>query len=302
MKAIQQLLHEVDWGNLDILVLDMPPGTGDTQLTITQQVILDGELITCIHLPRQPTDRHSLGITRVGHRHNPAHACGQRCGQGHQHVQKGQHKHPGLGSEHVTLPLSALSRSHARFRNQREGRTHVQRSRDRLPRRYSASSVYRRRCRPGEAHGCFGANERESRRLPQDRQGHRPQNRPPIALIRSVVSESFRARAGLGSGISCAAKHLVKDLGAWGILGISFIRINSPFCAQGAQGAVSRAASSPPEHLEGSKNVYKLLAYVKRRRDTLPGRDRDRQTTVNAVRASSLLLFNTPALASQKCC
>ncbi|KAM5346468.1 hypothetical protein ACJ41O_009473 [Fusarium nematophilum] len=45
MKAIQQLLHEVDWGGLDILVLDLPPGTGDTQLTITQQVILDGSVI-----------------------------------------------------------------------------------------------------------------------------------------------------------------------------------------------------------------------------------------------------------------
>ncbi|KAI5464789.1 P-loop containing nucleoside triphosphate hydrolase protein [Mariannaea sp. PMI_226] len=43
MKAIQQLLHEVDWGGLDILVLDLPPGTGDTQLTITQQIILDGK-------------------------------------------------------------------------------------------------------------------------------------------------------------------------------------------------------------------------------------------------------------------
>lgn len=44
MKALQQLLHEVDWGNLDVLVLDLPPGTGDTQLTITQQVKLDGKL------------------------------------------------------------------------------------------------------------------------------------------------------------------------------------------------------------------------------------------------------------------
>lgn len=42
MKAVQQLLHEVHWGGLDVLVLDLPPGTGDTQLTITQQVILDG--------------------------------------------------------------------------------------------------------------------------------------------------------------------------------------------------------------------------------------------------------------------
>ncbi|KAH8791891.1 nucleotide binding protein-like protein [Hyaloscypha finlandica] len=45
MKALQQLLHEVDWGGLDILVLDLPPGTGDTQLTITQEIILDGAII-----------------------------------------------------------------------------------------------------------------------------------------------------------------------------------------------------------------------------------------------------------------
>ncbi|KAI9790980.1 MAG: hypothetical protein M1816_004547 [Peltula sp. TS41687] len=45
MKALQQLLHEVDWGGLDVLVLDLPPGTGDTQLTITQQVVLDGAVI-----------------------------------------------------------------------------------------------------------------------------------------------------------------------------------------------------------------------------------------------------------------
>jgi ATP-binding protein involved in chromosome partitioning len=45
MKALQQLLHEVEWGGLDVLVLDLPPGTGDVQLTITQQVELDGAVI-----------------------------------------------------------------------------------------------------------------------------------------------------------------------------------------------------------------------------------------------------------------
>ena len=45
MKALQQLLHEVEWGGLDMLVLDLPPGTGDTQLTITQQIKLDGAVI-----------------------------------------------------------------------------------------------------------------------------------------------------------------------------------------------------------------------------------------------------------------
>ncbi|KKY35677.1 putative nucleotide-binding protein 1 [Diaporthe ampelina] len=41
MKALQQLLHEVHWGGLDVLILDLPPGTGDTQLSITQQIVLD---------------------------------------------------------------------------------------------------------------------------------------------------------------------------------------------------------------------------------------------------------------------
>ncbi|KAH6568847.1 hypothetical protein BASA62_005213 [Batrachochytrium salamandrivorans] len=40
MKALEQLLRQVDWSALDILVIDMPPGTGDTQLTITQQIPL----------------------------------------------------------------------------------------------------------------------------------------------------------------------------------------------------------------------------------------------------------------------
>ncbi|KAL7753444.1 hypothetical protein RI367_001219 [Sorochytrium milnesiophthora] len=45
MKALEQLLRQVDWGELDVLVVDMPPGTGDTQLTICQQVPLSGAVI-----------------------------------------------------------------------------------------------------------------------------------------------------------------------------------------------------------------------------------------------------------------
>ncbi|KAI9012996.1 P-loop containing nucleoside triphosphate hydrolase protein, partial [Gaertneriomyces semiglobifer] len=45
MKAMEQLLRQVDWSGLDILVVDMPPGTGDTQLTLTQNVPLDGAVI-----------------------------------------------------------------------------------------------------------------------------------------------------------------------------------------------------------------------------------------------------------------
>ena len=44
-KLLTQFLREVDWGELDFLVLDLPPGTGDAQLTITQQVPLTGGVI-----------------------------------------------------------------------------------------------------------------------------------------------------------------------------------------------------------------------------------------------------------------
>jgi ATP-binding protein involved in chromosome partitioning len=43
--AIQQLLREVEWGELDFLVVDMPPGTGDAQLTLAQSVPLAGAVI-----------------------------------------------------------------------------------------------------------------------------------------------------------------------------------------------------------------------------------------------------------------
>jgi len=44
-SALQQMLRDVDWGELDILVVDMPPGTGDAQLTMAQQVPLTGAVI-----------------------------------------------------------------------------------------------------------------------------------------------------------------------------------------------------------------------------------------------------------------
>lgn len=44
-SAIQQLLRDVKWGALDVLVLDMPPGTGDAQLTVAQKVPLKGAVI-----------------------------------------------------------------------------------------------------------------------------------------------------------------------------------------------------------------------------------------------------------------
>ncbi len=45
MTALKQMLRDVDWGELDVLVVDMPPGTGDAQLTMAQQVPLAGAVI-----------------------------------------------------------------------------------------------------------------------------------------------------------------------------------------------------------------------------------------------------------------
>jgi ATP-binding protein involved in chromosome partitioning len=45
MSALTQMLREVEWGSLDVLVVDMPPGTGDAQLTMAQQVPLAGAVI-----------------------------------------------------------------------------------------------------------------------------------------------------------------------------------------------------------------------------------------------------------------
>jgi ATP-binding protein involved in chromosome partitioning len=45
MSALQQMLREVEWGELDIMIADMPPGTGDAQLTMAQQVPLAGAVI-----------------------------------------------------------------------------------------------------------------------------------------------------------------------------------------------------------------------------------------------------------------
>jgi ATP-binding protein involved in chromosome partitioning len=44
-QMIRQFLRDVDWGELDYLVLDLPPGTGDAQLTIVQTIPLAGAII-----------------------------------------------------------------------------------------------------------------------------------------------------------------------------------------------------------------------------------------------------------------
>jgi len=59
-KTIQQFLMAVEWGELDFLLVDLPPGTGDAQLSLCQTVPLDGGVI--ITTPQEA----SLGVVRKG--------------------------------------------------------------------------------------------------------------------------------------------------------------------------------------------------------------------------------------------
>jgi ATP-binding protein involved in chromosome partitioning len=60
MKTIQQFVMQVDWGTLDCLLVDLPPGTGDAQLSLCQTVPLDGGVI--VTTPQEA----SVGVVRKG--------------------------------------------------------------------------------------------------------------------------------------------------------------------------------------------------------------------------------------------
>ncbi|MGN6553083.1 MAG: P-loop NTPase [Verrucomicrobiota bacterium] len=60
MKTIQQFISSVEWGDLDYLLVDLPPGTGDAQLSLCQTVPLDGGVI--VTTPQEA----SLGVVRKG--------------------------------------------------------------------------------------------------------------------------------------------------------------------------------------------------------------------------------------------
>jgi ATP-binding protein involved in chromosome partitioning len=67
-KALQQLLQDTAWGPLDYLIIDLPPGTGDVQLTLCQKIAVDGAILVTT-----PQDIALLDVRRASEMFNKLH-------------------------------------------------------------------------------------------------------------------------------------------------------------------------------------------------------------------------------------
>ncbi|MBC7434347.1 MAG: Mrp/NBP35 family ATP-binding protein [Rubritepida sp.] len=88
MGALEQMMGQVEWGALDILVVDMPPGTGDAQLTMSQRVPLAGAVIVStpqdvalIDARRGVRMFEKVGVPVLGLIENMSFYCCPKCGE-----------------------------------------------------------------------------------------------------------------------------------------------------------------------------------------------------------------------------
>ncbi|MGG5823291.1 P-loop NTPase [Falsiroseomonas sp. HW251] len=87
MGALEQLMGQVEWGSLDVMVVDMPPGTGDAQLTMSQRVPLAGAVIVStpqdvalIDARRGVKMFEKVGVPVLGLIENMSFYCCPNCG------------------------------------------------------------------------------------------------------------------------------------------------------------------------------------------------------------------------------
>ena len=179
ISAITQMLREVAWGDLDILVVDLPPGTGDAQLTMAQQAPLAGAVIVST-----PQDIALIDARR-----------------GIAMFREGERAAAGTDRKHVGLLLPGLQPRHADLRpwrraaGGRDARHSVSR---RNPARYADSRDLGRRT-PDRRHR---ARQRSCQALHRDRPQRSGPRSPPArrAGRRRASSSSESAFFGLESG------------------------------------------------------------------------------------------------------
>jgi ATP-binding protein involved in chromosome partitioning len=123
MSAITQMLAEVDWGTLDVLIVDMPPGTGDAQLAIAQGTTLSGAVIVStpqdlalIDARRGVAMFRKVDVPILGLIENMAHFICPDCGSQHAifgtggaQAEAGRLGIPYLGAVPLTMALRAAS-------------------------------------------------------------------------------------------------------------------------------------------------------------------------------------------------
>lgn len=123
MSAITQMLSDVDWGALDVLIVDMPPGTGDAQLAIAQGTTLAGAVIVSTPQDLALVDArrgiamfNKVDVPVLGLIENMAHFTCTECGKEHALFGTGGAKAeaqrldvPFLGAVPLTMDLRAAS-------------------------------------------------------------------------------------------------------------------------------------------------------------------------------------------------
>jgi ATP-binding protein involved in chromosome partitioning len=118
-KALHQLMADVHWGDLDYLVVDMPPGTGDVQITFSQQLKVSGALLVATpqdvalaDVVRAKAMFDKVNIPIVGIVENMSYFICDGCGKNHEIFSRGgaeraaeRFKIPYLGEIPITLAL-----------------------------------------------------------------------------------------------------------------------------------------------------------------------------------------------------
>ena len=159
ISAITQMLREVAWGDLDILVVDLPPGTGDAQLTMAQQAPLAGAIIVStpqdialIDARRGIAMFEKVNIPLLGMIENMSGFCCPTCNHVTPIFGHGGARHEAKDAE---FPSSARSRS-----TMTDSRDVGRRSSDRRDRaRQCSCQALHRNCRQYLGHGHLGIGE-----------------------------------------------------------------------------------------------------------------------------------------------